>query len=239
MSYFQGRYIERMVILTGAGISAESGVPTFRDAGGLWEQHDPMEIATPEAFSRDPALVYRFYNQRRAQLARVQPNAAHKALARLQRDFPGEVFLVTQNVDDLHERGGSSQVCHMHGELLAMACTACERRMRAEGEFDGTSSCPACGASGTLRPDVVWFGEIPYHMDEIEMRLADCDLFVAVGTSGLVYPAAGFVRRALACGAATVEINSQLSEVTDLFHHQRKGPATALVSSLVDELLRH
>lgn len=238
MPYFQGRYIGRVVVLTGAGISAESGVPTFRDADGLWERHNPMDIATPEAFRRDPALVYRFYNARRTQLARAQPNAAHKALARLQRDFPGEVFLVTQNVDDLHERGGSSQVCHMHGELLAMSCTACESSMRAGGEFDGSSTCPACGASGQLRPDVVWFGEIPYHMDAIEMRLADCDLFVAIGTSGLVYPAAGFVRHALAAGATTVEINSQLSEVTDLFHHQRTGLATAAVSALVDELLQ-
>ena len=239
MPYFHGRYIDRVVVLTGAGISAESGVPTFRDADGLWERHDPMDIATPEAFSRDPALVYRFYNARRAQLSGVQPNAAHEALARLQREFQGEVFLVTQNVDDLHERGGSPQVCHMHGELLAMACTACERRMRAEGEFDGASSCPACGASGKLRPDVVWFGELPYHMEEIETRLAACDMFVAIGTSGLVYPAAGFVRRALAAGATTVEINSQLSEVTELFHHQRKGLATETVSALVDELLRH
>lgn len=238
MPYFHGRYIDRVVVLTGAGISAESGVPTFRDADGLWERHNPMDIATPEAFSRDPELVYRFYNARRAQLARVQPNAAHKALARLQRDFPGEVFLVTQNVDDLHERGGSDRVCHMHGELLAMSCTACGRSMRAGGEFDGASSCPACGASGKLRPDVVWFGEIPYHMDEIEMQLAGCDMFVAIGTSGLVYPAAGFVRRALAAGATTVEINSQLSEVTDLFHHQRLGRATEAVPALVDELLR-
>lgn len=239
MPYFHGRYIGRVVVLTGAGISAESGVPTFRDADGLWERHDPTDIATPEAFSRDPALVYRFYNARRAQLARAQPNAAHLALARLQRDFPGDVFLVTQNVDDLHERGGSNQVCHMHGELLAMSCTVCERSMRAEAEFDGASSCPACGASGKLRPDVVWFGEIPYYMDEIEMHLADCDLFVAIGTSGLVYPAAGFVRHALAAGATTVEVNSQLSEVTDLFHHQHKGLATEAVSALVDELLRY
>lgn len=239
MPYFHGRYIDRVVVLTGAGISAESGVPTFRDADGLWERHDPMDIATPEAFSRDPALVYRFYNARRTQLSGAKPNAAHEALARLQREFPGEVFLVTQNVDDLHERGGSPQVCHMHGELLAMACTACERSMRAAREFDGASSCPACGASGKLRPDVVWFGEIPYHMDEIETRLAACDMFVAIGTSGLVYPAAGFVRRALAAGATTVEINSQLSEVTDLFHHQHTGLATEAVSALVDELLRH
>jgi len=237
MPHFHGRYIDRVVVLTGAGISAESGVPTFRDAGGLWERHNPMDIATPEAFGRDPELVYRFYNARRSQLTRVQPNAAHRALARLQREFPGEVYLVTQNVDDLHERGGSHQVCHMHGELLAMSCTACQRSMRAEGDYDGRSECPACGVRGKLRPDVVWFGEMPYHMDRIETQLADCDLFVAIGTSGLVYPAAGFVRHALAAGATTLELNSQLSEVTGLFHHQHQGPATTTVVSLVRNLL--
>ena len=237
MPHFHGRYIDRVVVLTGAGISAESGVPTFRDADGLWERHNPMDIATPEAFSRDPELVYRFYNARRSQLTRVQPNAAHRALARLQREFPGEVYLVTQNVDDLHERGGSHQVCHMHGELLTMSCTACQRSMRAQEDYDGRSECPACGVRGKLRPDVVWFGEMPYHMDQIETQLADCDLFVAIGTSGLVYPAAGFVRHALAAGATTLELNSQLSEVTGLFHHQLQGPATATVASLVRELL--
>lgn len=237
MPHFEGRFIDRIVVLTGAGISAESGVPTFRDAGGLWEKHDPMDIATPEAFLRDPALVYRFYNARRSKLSGVAPNGAHRALARLQREFPGEVFLVTQNVDDLHERGGSGQVCHMHGELLAMLCTACRRSMPATGDYDGSTGCPACGSRGTLRPDVVWFGEIPYHMDEIEARLADCGLFIAVGTSGLVYPAAGFVRRALAHGAITVEINRDLSDVTSLFHHRRQGLATVQVAALVEELL--
>ncbi len=237
MPYFAGRYIERVVILTGAGISAESGVPTFRDADGLWERHDPMDLATPEAFSRDPDLVYRFYNARRSKLAEVTPNAAHTAVARLQRDFAGEVFLVTQNVDDLHERAGSNQVCHMHGELQSALCTACERRITAASDFDALSHCPGCGTRGTLRPDVVWFGEMPYAMDTIEARLADCELFVAIGTSGLVYPAAGFVRRALAGGATTVEVNKQLSEVTELFHHQRQGLATVTVTALVDELL--
>lgn len=237
MPYFAGRYIQRVVILTGAGISAESGVPTFRDADGLWEQHDPMDIATPEAFRRDPGLVYRFYNARRSKLAQVMPNEAHTALARLQRDFAGSVFLVTQNVDDLHERAGSSQVCHMHGELQCALCTACGESRRVAGNIDAQSSCLACGAGGTLRPDVVWFGEIPYAMDTIEARLSACELFVAIGTSGLVYPAAGFVRRALAMGATTVEVNKELSEVTELFHHQRQGLATTAVTTLVDELL--
>lgn len=237
MASFEGRFISRIVVLTGAGISAESGVPTFRDADGLWEQHDPMEIATPEAFSRNPALVYRFYNSRRARLAEVAPNAAHAALARLQRDFSGEIFLVTQNVDDLHERAGSGQVCHMHGELRNALCRACRERMLATEDYDGQTACPACGNRGSLRPDVVWFGEIPYFMDQIEVQLADCDLFIAIGTSGLVYPAAGFVRRALAGGATTVEINRETSEVTGLFHHRRRGLATVAVPALVDELL--
>ncbi|MDH4041236.1 MAG: NAD-dependent deacylase [Gammaproteobacteria bacterium] len=237
MAQFNGRFIGSIVVLTGAGISAESGVPTFRDADGLWEQHDPMEIATPGAFRRNPDLVYRFYNARRSMLAAVAPNQAHQALARLQREFAGEVFLVTQNVDDLHERGGSSQVCHMHGQLQASLCTACRRSMHAHGDFDRHSSCPACGAVGCLRPDVVWFGEIPYYMDEIEARLAECDLFIAIGTSGLVYPAAGFVQRARGAGATTVELNREPSEVAGLFHHRRQGLATTTVSALVAELL--
>lgn len=237
MPSFNKRYIDRIVVLTGAGVSAESGLATFRDADGLWEQHDPTEIATPEAFARDPALVYRFYNARRSQLATVEPNAAHLALASLQREFSGQVFLVTQNVDDLHERAGSSQVCHMHGELLRMLCNRCRRTMPATTDYDGRSSCPECGGSGGLRPDIVWFGEMPYYMDEIEAQLADCDLFVAIGTSGVVYPAAGFVRQALRHGATTVEVNREVSEVSGLFHQQRQGLATMEVTALVKELL--
>jgi NAD-dependent deacetylase len=229
--------LERIVILTGAGVSAESGLATFRDSGGLWEKHDPMKIATPEAFARDPALVYRFYNARRSQLESVQPNAAHRALARLQTEFPGDVFLVTQNVDDLHERGGSQQVCHMHGELSSVLCLACNTTQRVSEDYDGQSSCPQCDASGKLRPDIVWFGEIPYHMDAIERRLHACDLFIAVGTSGVVYPAAGFVQEALLGGAHTIEINREASAVTGYFHHQRLGPATVEVVALVEELL--
>lgn len=237
MPIFDGRFIQRLVVLTGAGVSAESGLPTFRDPDGLWEQHNPMDLATPEAFRRDPELVYRFYNSRRSQLARVEPNAAHLALARLQREFDGDVFLVTQNVDDLHERGGSEQVCHMHGELLAMLCTACGHTRPTDAPFDGVSVCPACASRGSLRPDVVWFGEMPYFMDEIEARLADCDLFIAVGTSGLVYPAAGFVRTARARGATTVEVNLEPGDTASLFHLQRRGPATEQLPALVAELL--
>mgnify|MGYP001813902089 CR=1 FL=1 len=237
MPQFADRAVERIVILTGAGISAESGLRTFRDADGLWEGYDPMQIATPEAFARDPDLVYRFYNERREQLSGVQPNEAHSAIARLQREFAGEVFLVTQNVDDLHERGGSVQVCHMHGELRSVLCSLCGQADACSEDYDATSICAQCGSSGGMRPDVVWFGEIPYRMEAIGAQLARCDVFVAVGTSGVVYPAAGFVQEALSAGALTVEVNKQVSEVTGFFHQQRQGPATREVAALVEELL--
>lgn len=237
MTHFEGRDIKRIVVLTGAGASAESGLATFRDSDGLWEKHDPMEIATPEAFARDPDLVYRFYNARRQQLVTVEPNPAHVSLARLQREFTGEVFLVTQNVDDLHERGGSEQVCHMHGALGTMLCTLCGDAMSANADYDGSTSCPCCGAAGGLRPDIVWFGEMPYYMDEIERQIQSCDLFVAIGTSGVVYPAAGFVRLARDAGALALEINKEASEVAGYFQLQRIGAASVEVSRLVDELL--
>ncbi len=231
------REIQRIVVLTGAGISAESGLATFRDSDGLWENHDPMDITTPEAFARDPDLVYRFYNARRHQLLDALPNAAHESLARLQREYTGEVFLVTQNVDDLHERGGSPQVCHMHGELNSMLCTACRGTFPADNDFDQSSVCPGCGNLGSLRPDIVWFGEMPYHMDDIFAQLAQCDLFIAVGTSGVVYPAAGFVQQARQAGALCVEVNKEASDVAGYFQEHRVGQATRELNGLVDELL--
>ena len=228
---------DHIVILTGAGISAESGLATFRDAGGLWEEHDPMDIATPEAFAADPDLVYRFYNARRKNLDQVEPNPAHRALARLAREYAGNVFLVTQNVDDLHERGGCEQVCHMHGELRGLLCNHCGHRSIAGGDYDASHVCDACDKRGGLRPDVVWFGEIPYHMAKIERELLRCDLFVAIGTSGAVYPAAGFVRQAVQSGAHSIEINRDLSEVTDSFHEQRQGLASVEVVNWVGEML--
>lgn len=237
MSLQSHRPIDHIVILTGAGISAESGIATFRDADGLWENHDPREIATPEAFVRNPGLVYRFYNARRNSLEDAQPNAAHRALARLEREFRGSVFLVTQNVDDLHERGGCAQVCHMHGELHSVLCQHCGDTSKAYGSYDASVPCTACGQVGGLRPDVVWFGEMPYHMAHIEAQLSRCDLFLAIGTSGFVYPAAGFVQQALHWGAHTVEINKEISEVTGRFHEQRQGLATAEVEKIVEELL--
>lgn len=227
---------ERIVILTGAGISAESGIDTFRDAGGLWEQHRVEDVATPEGFLRDPDLVLGFYDMRREALARVEPNAAHVALARLERAFAGEVLLVTQNVDDLHERGGSREVLHMHGELMSALCTACETRSRWDKSMLDRPPCPVCRAP-MLRPDVVWFGEMPYEMGRIYRALETCDLFVSIGTSGAVYPAAGFVQEARANGAHCLELNLEPSEGSRVFHETRLGRASELVPQWVDEVL--
>lgn len=227
---------KRIVILTGAGISAESGIDTFRSAGGLWEQHRIEDVATPEGFARNPNLVLNFYDMRRAALAQAQPNLAHTALARLERDFQGEVLLVTQNVDDLHERGGSTRVLHMHGELNSALCTSCETRSHCAVPLIDRPPCPVCHAP-TLRPDVVWFGEMPYQMGRIYLALETCDLFVSIGTSGAVYPAAGFVQEARENGARTLELNLEPSEGSRLFHESRLGPASALVPSWVEKVL--
>lgn len=227
---------KRIVILTGAGISAESGIDTFRSAGGLWEQHRVEDVATPEGFARNPDLVLNFYDMRRAALADVAPNPAHEALARLEREFDGNLLLVTQNVDDLHERGGSARVLHMHGELNSALCSSCETRSPWHGTMIARPPCPVCRAP-TLRPDVVWFGEMPYQMGRIYQALEACDLFVSIGTSGAVYPAAGFVTEARSNGARTLELNLESSEGSRLFHETRLGPASVLVPAWVDEVL--
>ncbi|MBA4767960.1 MAG: NAD-dependent deacylase [Porphyrobacter sp.] len=228
--------VERIVILTGAGISAESGIDTFRSAGGLWEQHRVEDVATPEGFARNPNLVLNFYDMRRAALANVAPNPAHAALARLEREFSGELLLVTQNVDDLHERGGSGRVLHMHGELKSALCTSCEMRSPWLATMIERPPCPVCRAP-TLRPDVVWFGEMPYQMGRIYHALETCDLFVSIGTSGAVYPAAGFVQEARAAGARTLELNLELSGGSRSFQETRHGPASVLVPAWVEEVL--
>ena len=230
--------IRNIVILTGAGISAESGVATFRGPDGLWEGHRVEDVATPEAFARDPALVQAFYDARRAKLGTVEPNAAHKALARLDAEWPGELLIVTQNVDDLHERAGARRVLHMHGELKSAWCLACDGRIAWEQTLADGPSCIACGESGMLRPDIVWFGEIPYRMDEIEDALRKADLFVSIGTSGAVYPAAGFVQTARYCGARTLEINLEPSQGSVFFEESRIGKAGELVPLWVEEMVR-
>jgi NAD-dependent deacetylase len=230
--------IQRIVILTGAGVSAESGLATFRGPEGLWEGHRVEDVATPEAFARNPELVHRFYDARRANLATVEPNPAHAALAKLERDWPGAVLLVTQNVDDLHERAGSKRLIHMHGELARGWCLACDSRFPWSGQMGMGASCPSCGAAGQVRPDIVWFGEMPYQMERIEKALQRCELFVSIGTSGAVYPAAGFVQTARYCGARTLEINLEPSRGSIFFHESRTGRAGKLVPEWVEALLQ-
>ena len=226
-----------IVILTGAGVSAESGLATFRGPDGLWEGHRVEDVATPEAFARDPDLVHAFYNERRANLAEVEPNPAHRALARLDEGWPGELLLVTQNVDDLHERAGSKRLIHMHGENMKGWCLACDERVPWRGPMGTSALCPSCGETGRMRPDIVWFGEMPYEMDRIDDALRACDLFVSIGTWGAVYPAAGFVQTARYCGATTLEMNLEPSLGSVFFEESRTGPASELVPQWVDEIL--
>lgn len=230
-------HIRNIVILTGAGVSAESGVATFRGPDGLWEGHRVEDVATPEAFVRDPALVHSFYDARRSKLESIEPNAAHKALARLDSEWPGELLLVTQNVDDLHERAGSMRLVHMHGELKKGWCLACGERHSWPGPMGEGAQCPSCNGQGCVRPDIVWFGEIPYEMERIDEALQRCDLFVSIGTSGAVYPAAGFVQTARYCGAQTLEMNLEPSLGSFLFDESRTGMAGKLVPQWVEEVL--
>ena len=228
--------IRNIVILTGAGVSAESGIDTFRAKDGLWEKHRIEDVATPEAFARDPDLVLRFYDMRREAIQRAQPNAAHDALARLDAAWPGELTIVTQNVDDLHERAGAKRLIHMHGEHLSAWCTVCDARGVWRATLIDRPACPACGVAA-LRPDIVWFGEMPYRMDEIDTALSRADLFVSIGTSGAVYPAAGYVRTARHYGAQTLELNLDPSQGSVFFDQSRMGRASDLVPAWVDELL--
>lgn len=226
-----------IVILTGAGISAESGLGTFRDEDGLWAKHRIEDVATPEGFARNPQLVVDFYNQRRAEAAKASPNAAHTALAQLEAKLDGSVTVVTQNVDALHETAGSRNVLHMHGALNSALCAVCDHRWEAPLTMSPGDACPSCNAP-TARPDIVWFGEIPYDMDKIDRLLGQADIFAAIGTSGNVYPAAGFVQAARSYGAATIELNLEPSETATLFEQTRLGPATEIVPGWVSDLLK-
>jgi NAD-dependent deacetylase len=228
--------IRNIVILTGAGISAESGIATFRGPGGLWEGHRVEDVCTPQALARDPELVHRFYDLRRAALAEVEPNVAHHALAKLDAGWPGELLIVTQNVDDLHERAGAKRMLHMHGELKSALCPVCEHRQAWDGEMPPETVCASCGAPA-VRPDIVFFGEMPYAMDVIERAISRADLFVSIGTSGAVYPAAGFVQTAKYHGARTLELNLDRSEGSAWFHESRLGPAGELVPEWVESVL--
>jgi len=230
-----------IVILTGAGISKESGLDTFRDSDGIWAKVRIEDVATPEAFARNPSRVQEFYNARRAGLKEpgVVPNAAHEALARLEREWPGEVLLVTQNIDDLHERAGSHNLIHMHGELLKVRCEYCEVLMDWSENLQTTTPGPHCGRKNGMRPHVVWFGEMPLGMDKIYETLDTCRLFVSIGTSGNVYPAAGFVQHVRYRGVAhSVELNLEPSQGATLFAEAIYGPATEIVPAFVDRILK-
>jgi NAD-dependent deacetylase len=228
----------RIVILTGAGISAESGLATFRDKDGIWSKVDYRAVATPEGFTRNPRLVHDFYNVRRRDHGKAKPNGAHIALARLESEHPGEVVLVTQNIDALHEAAGSCNVIHMHGELLKTLCLRCDHRYPWLDDIETTTNCPSCVKIGGVRPDVVWFGEMPYHMEQIAVALSQADLFISIGTSGSVYPAAGFVADARQSGAHTVKLNLEPSEGVSSFQETHHGPATEVVPKYISKLLR-
>ena len=230
-----------IVVLTGAGISKESGLSTFRDADGIWATVRIEDVATPEAFARDPDRVHGFYNARRRGLlaSEVAPNPAHLALAELEARWPGRVLVVTQNIDDLHERAGTGNLVHMHGELLKARCGHCGAVAAHRDDLSRALACPACGRPGGLRPHVVWFGEMPLQMDRIMAALGGCGLFLSIGTSGNVYPAAGFVREArMVTGARTVELNLEPSEGASGFAEQVYGRASEVVPDYVRRLLR-
>jgi NAD-dependent deacetylase len=227
-----------IVILTGAGLSAESGLHTFRDKDGIWAKYDYREVATPEGYRRNPRLVLEFYNMRRRQHAEVKPNAAHFALARLEAEFPGSVLTVTQNIDRLHEMAGTQELIHMHGEIAKALCGACgERHAMNDEPLSQALVCPGCGKRGHMRPDVVWFGETPYRMEEIYLALGRCDLFISIGTSGTVYPAASFVEEANRAGAHTIELNLEPSHGIDGFKEAIHGRATEIVPAYVEKLI--
>lgn len=231
--------MKKVVVLTGAGISAESGLKTFRDNDGLWENHSVAEVATPEAFARNPNLVYRFYNERRAQLnsGEVTPNAAHIALAKLESKLADNLLIVTQNVDNLHEKAGSNNVLHMHGELNSVRCVTSQNVLSWTQDLTADDRCACCTPAEAMRPNIVWFGEVPLHMSAIERYLSEADVFVSIGTSGNVYPAAGFVDFANRCGAHTVELNLEPSEGSSLFAEVHHGPATQVVPEFVEQFL--
>lgn len=228
-----------IAVLTGAGISKESGLDTFRDTDGIWHRYSLEDVCTPEGFKRNPVLVHDFYNQRRQQLlgSAIAPNAAHTALAALEEAWPGKFTLITQNIDNLHERAGSKNILHMHGELLRVRCSTCSHSLLTVEQSTIDDICRACAVKGRMRPDIVWFNEMPYHMDVIEKALIDADLFVAIGTSGTIYPAAGFRMLAAQFGASTVEVNLEPSGQANYFTHGFYGPATAQVPLFVSQIM--
>ena len=225
---------KKVVVLTGAGISAESGIKTFRDNDGLWENYRIEEVATPQAWQADPELVWKFYQARRRQMNEVGPNPAHEALAKLESELD-DFTLITQNVDDLHERVGSKNLIHMHGELAKLRCESCafvEEMMEDEHLGENFLTCEPC--EGRMRPHIVWFGEMPMQLAEIQEALLECDVFIAIGTSGHVYPANGFLHTARRLGAHTIGINLDPPENVVFFDEFFQGKAGEILPLLVE-----
>ncbi|MDI2112817.1 NAD-dependent deacylase [Commensalibacter nepenthis] len=234
--------MKKIVVLTGAGVSKESGLDTFRDANGIWAKYNMEDVCTPEGFRRNPQKLHEFYNKLRQDLPNVHPNAAHIALAELgnaieRKQIEAQLTLITQNIDDLHERAGSKHPIHMHGDLYQLWCCGCDAKLEWHQACFIDTPCPSCGQN-KLRPDIVWFGEMPYDMDKIQTALLSCDIFVSIGTSGVVYPAAGFVQMASSAHAKTIELNLEISAGTSLFNESFLGPATQLVPQFVEKLLK-
>ncbi len=227
-----------IVVLTGAGISAESGLATFRGADGLWNNRPVEEVATIEAFERNPAYVHDFYNELKPEVFKARPNPAHLALAKLQKEYPGHVCLITQNVDTLHEKAGSIDVCHIHGRIDQAVCLNCGQIMEATGDIDTQTACPHCQVAGMMKPNIVFFGENLLDMDNVERQLHQCDLFLSIGTSGIVFPAAGFVQTAKYVGAETYEFNLEPTSNNFYFDHHIMGPAGTTIPQFVDKLLQ-
>ncbi len=228
---------KRIFILTGAGISAESGIGTFRDANGLWNNHKVEDVATVEAFEKNPQYVHRFYNELKPDLLEAKPNLAHLCLTKLQTNYNGNVDIVTQNVDTLHEKAGSKNVYHMHGKIDEAICLNCGHILKSDDDVDTSTICPHCTMAGFMKPNIVFFGEMPLYMPEIEKKLRECDLFISVGTSGVVYPAAGFVYTAKYYGADTIEFNLEKTSNNCLFDEHIFGKCTNTLPEFVEKLL--
>lgn len=228
---------KNILILTGAGVSAESGLATFRDADGLWNNHKVEDVATIEAFERNPEFVHQFYNEMKPELLHAKPNPAHLALAKLEQEYPGEVNIITQNVDTLHEKAGSQKVCHIHGQINQAVCLNCGNVLETWDDVDTQTVCPHCHVAGMMKPNIVFFGESLLYMDKAAHLLSNCDLFVSVGTSGVVYPAAGFVQTAKYRGAETYEFNLEAASNNYLFDKHIYGKCGKTLPEFVDKLL--
>jgi NAD-dependent deacetylase len=229
---------KKIFIHSGAGLSQESGLKTFRDQNGLWENHPVEKVATPEAFEKDPDLVYRFYNLRRSQLYdEVRPNKAHSSIANFQKKYSGDLFICTQNVDNLLETAGCQKVHHMHGELSKMRCLETNQVFDAPKVFDAQTTCQCCGEPNNLRPHIVWFGEMPFYLGEIQEFLEDLELFISIGTSNQVYPAASFIQYAKQNGAHCIEVNNEKTQLSPLFNESHIGKASELLPKILEEIL--